>query len=190
MSLALIDILGDEPIDHEDAKRHARVIAGADDTQIRAMITAARQLCEAYTGRAIIRARYKQRLAKFPSCQPIVLDKPPLIAVESIEYVDTAGAVATVATADYKVSTYGDPGRIVLAMGKSWPSVRSFAAEPVTVTFTAGYTDPPESIKHAVRLLVAHWYDNREAVVSGKAATTLPLAVENLLNTVTWETYR
>ncbi|MCL4065338.1 head-tail connector protein [Pseudomonas sp. GX19020] len=34
----------------------------------------------------------------------------------------------------------------------------------------------------AVTLLVGHWYENREAVVTGTIATTLPLGVERLLS--------
>lgn len=37
-----------------------------------------------------------------------------------------------------------------------------------------------QDVKHAVLLLVAHWYTNREAVV-GAAAVTVPLGVDRLL---------
>jgi len=37
------------------------------------------------------------------------------------------------------------------------------------------------SIRMAVMLLVGHWYTNREAVVTGTIATTVPLAFASLL---------
>jgi hypothetical protein len=39
----------------------------------------------------------------------------------------------------------------------------------------------PETIRTAMRLLVGHWYENREATVVGTTAAELPLAVESLL---------
>ncbi|MEM8863997.1 MAG: head-tail connector protein [Planctomycetota bacterium] len=189
MALEQVEVTGDEPIDHEDAKRHSRVIAGGDDEYLTLLISAARELCEHETNRALIRATYKQTFAGFPACGPLVLDRPPLVSVTSIEYVGTDGQVATVATDDYEVSAVGDPGRISLAHGKSWPSVLSTAAEPVTVTFVAGYDEAPHRIKQAIRLLVSHWYEHREAVTE-RTMATLPMAVVSLLNATTWETYR
>jgi len=37
-------------------------------------------------------------------------------------------------------------------------------------------------VKHAVRMLVAHWYENRRAVVMGTNPVEVPIAVEALLN--------
>lgn len=37
------------------------------------------------------------------------------------------------------------------------------------------------AVSAAIKLLVAHWYLNREAVVTGTTATNLPLAVDRLL---------
>lgn len=53
---------------------------------------------------------------------------------------------------------------------------------PVSVAFTA---ETPEDVWPviiiAIKLLVGHWYENREAVVTGMAVTTLPIGVERLL---------
>jgi len=52
----------------------------------------------------------------------------------------------------------------------------------VRVTFTAGFgATAPEDIKHAVLLLVAHWFANREAVNLGNTGTELPLGVAALI---------
>ena len=44
--------------------------------------------------------------------------------------------------------------------------------------FPAGW---PAPVLQAVRLMVAHYYANREAVVIGSAATELPLGAERML---------
>jgi uncharacterized phiE125 gp8 family phage protein len=94
--------------------------------------------------------------------------------VQSIVYSDTNGASQTVASSDYVVSTFDEPGRIALANGKSWPSTLE-QINAVRVDYTAGYgataDTVPEAIKQAMRMLVSHWYENREATVS---AATLP----------------
>jgi len=41
--------------------------------------------------------------------------------------------------------------------------------------------DVPENLKQAVRLLVAHWFDNRAAVSTGQAPHPVPLAVDALI---------
>lgn len=58
------------------------------------------------------------------------------------------------------------------------------APRRLRATYTAGLGEnekPPEWAKMAVRLLVAHWYTNREAVVVGATANDVPLGVDLLL---------
>jgi uncharacterized phiE125 gp8 family phage protein len=54
----------------------------------------------------------------------------------------------------------------------------------VTVTYVAGYgdasTDIPEGIRQAVRMMVAHFYENREAVTEAKLMD-VPVGVRHLL---------
>lgn len=50
-------------------------------------------------------------------------------------------------------------------------------------TYTTGYTAglAPKPLQVAVRLLVAHWYENREPVNIGNIVNELPFAVDNIL---------
>ena len=58
----------------------------------------------------------------------------------------------------------------------------------VKVTFTAGFGDAstiPDDLKAAVKLLIGHWYEHREAVVGVEArdsSTPLPLGVDLILD--------
>ena len=55
---------------------------------------------------------------------------------------------------------------------------------PVKITITAGFgaaDDVDEGLKVAIKMLVGHWYDNRETVVMGMSAIELPMAVSALL---------
>jgi len=58
------------------------------------------------------------------------------------------------------------------------------------VTFSTGYAldtpeavlaDVPKAIVAAINLLVGHWYENREEVITGLTASTVPGTVERLL---------
>lgn len=61
-----------------------------------------------------------------------------------------------------------------------WP----LGGRNIRVTYTRGYAPgaEPASIRQAVAMLVAHWYQNREPMTSGAAtATELPLSVVMLI---------
>ncbi len=64
--------------------------------------------------------------------------------------------------------------------------VQPFAGfgRPAAITFTAGYgapADVPAAIRQAMLLLIAHWYEHREAVSLGASPSALPMAVDALL---------
>lgn len=58
------------------------------------------------------------------------------------------------------------------------------SAAGIEIDITAGYgdaaSDVPEALRQAVRLLVAHWYENRGLATTG-AITVLPATVAALL---------
>lgn len=182
MALVLNTAATTEPVSLTEARLHLRVDANEDSVLIESLIKAATNQAQIFTHRQFINATWKLILDGFPT--EIVVPRPPLSSVTSIQYVDTAGATQTLATAGYQVDTDTEPGRIREAYGQQWPSTRDEMGA-VTVTYVAGYgataTSVPEDIKAAIKLLVAHWYENREPVVVGSTAVLLPLTVEALL---------
>lgn len=58
-------------------------------------------------------------------------------------------------------------------------------SEPASVVMTCKLPpDALDAVKMAIKLLVGHWYANREAVVTGTIATTLPLAFDALIRPI------
>lgn len=56
--------------------------------------------------------------------------------------------------------------------------------EGLHLTCWAGWDDAdavPDNLKQAVRLLVAHWFDNRAAVTTGGVPTLVPMGVEAMI---------
>lgn len=154
-----------EPLSTAEAKAHLRVDVTDDDTLIDEMVKAAREDVEGYLSRALIAQTHTLKLPRFPGDHSAIqLPRPPLISVTSITYIDTAGASQTWDSSLYTVSTTAHPGRVYPIYGGSYPSTQA-TPDAVTIVYTCGYgaasTDIPSDILHAVRLMVANFYDTR-----------------------------
>ena len=115
---------------------------------------------------------------------------PSLVSVTSITYLDPSGTKQTVTPTSYFADTQSEPGRIVPAAGSYWPWAASYFPGGVQIVYVAGsYGDGvvvdtcPQTIKTAIKLLVGHWYANREATTAGPLASN-PMGVNVLLDTV------
>ena len=82
------------------------------------------------------------------------------------------------------MDTDADPGRIILGYNESWPTVRGHTND-VAYTYVCGYGDTgaavPATLKAAIKLLVSHWSENREATITGTNIAEVPLAVNDLI---------
>lgn len=166
-----------EPVTISDAKAHLRTLAGditEDAGIIVPLITAAREYCENITGRALA----AQTIKAYPESWGLWrLPRPPLTAVTSVKYYDTDNTEYTLAATDYQADTV-DGQILILAE----PAVTLRELNPIVVEYTAGYTACPKAIRQAMLLLIAHWYQNREAVVVGQPTTEVQVTVERLLH--------
>ncbi|MEW5921571.1 MAG: head-tail connector protein [Bacillota bacterium] len=184
MALSLVTAPAVEPVDLASAKTHLRVDGTDEDVLITALITAAREYCEGFQNRACITQTWDLWLDSFPSEDYIRIPLPPLQSVASVKYYGTDNAEYTMAAADYFVDNKSEPGRLVLAYGKSWPSTTLRPVNGIVVRFTAGHgdaTNVPQAIKQAMLLLIGHWYANREAVLTGSISKEIEFAVKSLL---------
>ena len=174
-----------EPISLADAKLHLRVDVDTDDDLINAIIKAARQRLEIDARVALITQTLEMRLDCFPvDGDDILLLRPPLQSVTSIKYVDTDGVEQTWSSDDYAADIYSTPARIRPAYGEVYPTARS-VNNAVTIRYTAGYGDAatavPDDLLQALKLLIGHFYENREDVITGTIASKLPNAYKWLV---------
>lgn len=188
MALKLIVPPTAEPLTQAEAKTHLRIDADipSDDNYISTvLIPAAREYCESFQNRSYITQTWELWLDAWPNKEYIRIPRPPLQAITSVKHYGTDNAENTMATADYFVDTKSEPGRLVLAYGKSWPSTTLRPANGVCITFTAGYGDAatavPKKVGQAMRLLIGHWFENREAAITGAISREIEFAVHNLL---------
>lgn len=187
-----------EPVSRDDMKAFLRIDSTDQDTVIDALITSARMSVESYTGRCLVNQQFSLQFDRTPGSWPfsygfgasllspyreIHLPRSPLVSIDAFTYQDmeTGDPVTMVEGTDYQVSGK-EPGRLQPAYGQAWPIAR-WTLESIKITFTAGYgdtsaspvvgADPPEVFKTAIKLMVGHWYENRESQEMPKAAENL-----------------
>ena len=192
---------GDRPVSVAEAKEHLRVVDTTDDdAYIGALIDAATTWCEDYCDRTFADKQYTVAFDDFFGTR-IELPRPPvrLNAVSSgatvtISYVDTGGATQTLTwaqsgTQQFRLDRDHVPALVYPLYLEVWPSVR-LDDKSVQITYLAGYggsANVPTPAKHAIKMLVGHWYLNREAV--GNAWQNVPLGVPALLEPLKWKQY-
>jgi len=184
MALKLITGPTVEPVTLEEAKTHLRVDITDDDNLITALIKTAREYCENFQNKAYYTQTWELVLDKFPAENYIKIPKPPLQSVTSVIYKDNEGTETTLDASKYIADTDSEPGRIVLAYGESWPSFTPYPVGAVRIRFTTGHDDiskVPQMVKQAMLLLIGHWYENREASVTGAISREVEFAVHALL---------
>lgn len=173
MGLVLTTAPATEPVSLADAKLHCRVDDSADDALLTALIVAARRQAESQTGRALITQSWRETLDSFPVAA-IALHNPPLVSVQSVKYIDTAGVQQTLDSGAYQVHTTGLVGLVAPAYDTEWPDTRE-QIDAVEIVFTAGYGNAaavPQEIKQWMLLQIGHWHAHRES--AGERLEPLP----------------
>lgn len=183
MRLELVTAPAAEPLTLAEAKAHLRVTSTDEDTLVTRLISASRRQVEAALRRKLITQTW--RLLRDSFCAPIVLvDVAPAQSIASVKYIDTAGALQTLATSVYQLVKEAPP-RLVLAYDQVWPELRG-DIEGVRIEVVSGYgaagSDVPQDIVAAMLLLIGHWFENRETVNVGNITSLLPYTVEALLS--------
>lgn len=173
-----------DPVRLEEAKSHLIVSHDEDNGLIADLVSAATKLVEAQTGRQLLTANWTLYADRFDLEMQLRLC--PVQSIESVKYIDVAGALQTLSSATYQLDAVSEPARLTTAYGYYWPDTRE-ELNAVRVEFVAGYggrLDVPKEAKQAILLLVGHWYEHREAV--GQVGTEIALAYESLVSSLRW----
>lgn len=181
-----------EPVSLDEAKAQLRVDGDEENDFITGLIAGAREYFEEVAHRALISQTWRLSLDSWPD--EIELPRAPLQSVTSVVYKDADGAPTTIGYTDEEgtwvsdtllVDTESEPGRIVLAASQSWPSDELYRVNPIQITYVAGYGDEagdvPAHMRQAIKLLIGHWYENREATITGTIMKEIPLGIDSLI---------
>lgn len=182
-----------EPISVPEALAWLRVDLPDEVPVIQAVISAARVKFEDETGRALISQEWKATMNAWPSCCGrergiIMLERAPLISVESVKYLDSDGVQQTLSTDSYRVILGGNDqyGFIELKDGEDWPDLER-RSDAIEIAFTAGYGATAASVCPLViqglKLLTSHFVDTLRSGPAnvGNIVTEIPQGLESII---------
>lgn len=183
MALVLTSGPAVEPVTAAEAKAHLRLDGTAEDILIGSLIVTSRLHVEAALGVALITQGWRLTLDRWPDGGEVRFPLRPIRDVTAVTVFGGDGSPAVVPSEDYLLDGQAVTPRLVSRSGK-WPSPGR-KANGIEIQFTAGIGDAaadlPQPIRHAILLLVAHWYEHRDPLEIGAAAAAIPPAVSDLL---------
>jgi uncharacterized phiE125 gp8 family phage protein len=171
-----------------NAKVHLRVPSSVtvDDGYIDSLVKAAERKVEDLTGYRIMQQTIELRLKDFPCENTLPLE---VINVQtgsfSVKYDDTDDSEQTWTSTNYWLNELGRPAVITKKNTVNWPTVIANKPAAVRIRMLAGFAtaaEVPADLIHAIKLIVAHWYDNRSPVTEGIVQTEVPKTVEYILD--------
>lgn len=151
-----------------EKREQVRTTGATDDALLDMAELAAIHEAEQIMGRSIIVQDWLCAQDGFPSCGTLKIQAPGA-SVQSVKYLDTAGVQQTLPGTDYTADTRDEYWtRITLKPGKSWPATYPQDGA-VEIAFKCGWANAaavPNNIKQWLRLRMAGYYMNREAITA------------------------
>jgi uncharacterized phiE125 gp8 family phage protein len=169
----------EEAVSMPEARLHLRVDDSSEDDLIQSLVTAAREYVENATSLRLVTTALRIEVPYF--CSPVWLPGSPLIAVQTVKY-RVGGVLTTLASTNYDVVSNVHPGFIQISDTGSWPTT-DISPIAVQINYTAGFgaaSAVPHTAKAAIKLLVGHWYANRET--AGPSMSEIPHGAQALID--------
>ncbi len=173
------------PVTLSDAKAHLRVDGSDEDALISWLIETATAHIEHGYGLALITQGVTIIRDDWPDSWFVELPLTPVQSVSSITVFEADGGGIAFDAGHWFTDTISHPPRIVLHGTAPWPQPGR-RANGIEIAVMAGYgdvpADVPEPVRHALLLLVAQWFEQREPVSMDAAPNEIPDSVSTLLN--------
>ena len=152
-----------EPILLSEMKAYLRVDDddSAQDAVIAGLVKAARLTVEGASRRVLIEQRWRVVLDRWPGDRVVLLPLSPLISVESIKVFDAGGAAASIPAGAIESDRFSDPPRIAVTDAPEPSKARSGIVIEVLAGYGSAAEAVPASLRLAIKILVAHWFEKR-----------------------------
>ena len=156
-----------QPLVAGDLRTHLRLNDQGEDTQLTEFLAAAVERFEDDTRRPVLSTTYRQYLTKWPADLSIVLGRGGVTSVTAVKKYaadgtttsDVTGYLADLKTAPVRVVLPDAPDELETSAGVPLQTVGY-------VEFVAGWANAaavPKAVLVAIKMLAAHWYEQREA---------------------------
>ena len=179
----------------EEAKTHLRIGHTEDDAYITRLTKAAQLVCEKLTGMVLTPCDFIMQCDEWSQTKEI----PEISIIKTISYIKYMDASSpsvqqTWSASNYELINYSQRSRISLVDGSSYPTLRSgpgsiemkFSAKPSWSANTL--TALSEVAFQAVLITIADMYENRQSVIVGRIASSIPKTAQYLLDTLKIQT--
>jgi uncharacterized phiE125 gp8 family phage protein len=172
----------DGAISSGDLKKFCRVTQNLEDDLFLLWFNAARGYIERVTQRGLLPQTWQLSLSELPTvlCLPYAA---PLSSITHVKYYDADNALQTWASSNYITPAFHEPATIEALSTATWPSVycRSDAWQVEYVVGYASLGAIPAPLQLALRMLVAHWNENREAALVSAISKEVEFSVTSLI---------
>jgi uncharacterized phiE125 gp8 family phage protein len=170
-----------EPVSLAEAKDFLRIVSDDEDELLGTLITAARLMIEAASGRLLIEQDWRIVLDTWPQGGEIRLPLSPVRSLTAARVHPASGTAETIAPAALSLAEGSDPPLIRIAGLVPAPG-RTHAAIEIDLIAGFGATSDtvPAPLRQAVLRLACRWFEHRGDVVSRDAAR-LPAEIAALV---------
>ena len=175
------------PILVTDVKKQLIINTDEDDSYLEGLILAATAKLEKDSRNLLIQRSLIQNTDRIEGTS---LDYSNVISIDKIQYYNTDGTIVDYDSSSYYLDEYSN--RLELTSKYSLIAISNTSKRPFIITYTAGFINRnanatlerakvPADLMHALKLLVAHYYENREASSQSKL-NELPLGYCDIVN--------
>ncbi len=187
-----------EPVTTAEILDHLRISTTDENDLLDALEIAARQRAESMTGRRLMPQTIKTYRNQWPGsgCAALPFAAPlQSIPTTGVVYKMSTGNSTTFSSTAWIADVVGEPGSLCLEYNSDWPSDTLHNVNPISIEYKVGYSTAgastdgtvergavPQGIKLAIKMMVGHWYENREDTHTRFYVNDIPLASRALLS--------
>lgn len=170
----------EEPVSLAEARAFLRLDDIAEDDLVQTLIGAARLHVEAVTGKALLAQSWRLVLDCWPQSRMVALPVSPFISLIEITAYDLEGEPHAVPLAQFLDA----PDRLMLPRAVAgMPLLRERGG--IEIDYVAGFGTKPEDVpadlRGAMLVLVAYWFEHRDAVIAAGAGSVVPSGFDRLV---------